>query len=184
VIYIVRAVQGPQHSNVYLRPVPVEFALHREKLRKVDTKTMTRNVKRVNDPHIANAAGGAKRGRPKKKDTGPNHIGHSYWVGDVFIVHGWCWTTDLVEVATDDGGKYWEAVPLCLGSEGDILPVLRGQKPVPVDIHPRRRVALLEILGVTDQEDRRSYGNDTRTKRFLISQRASRSFRSNYRYRA
>jgi hypothetical protein len=37
-------------------------------------------------------------------------------------------------------------MPLCLGKEEDIVPVLKGIKPVPEDIHPRRRAILSELL--------------------------------------
>ena len=58
----------------------------------------------------------------------------SYWVGQVFVNQGICWATYLVETESTDSGQHWNIRHVCLGSEDDIVPVLKGRKPVPADL--------------------------------------------------
>jgi len=125
-----------------------------------------------------------KRGRPRKHAGDSMSESRSYWLGDVFVDQGWCWVTDFLEVQLADGKTHLEARPLCLGSEVDIVPVLKGQRTVPHDMYPRRRHVLLEIIAANGREGERSDRYAGRTKGFSIGQRVSRSFRGDYRYRA
>ena len=88
----------------------------------------------------------SRRGRLKKNAGDSRHESPAYWIGDVFIDQGWCWVTDFVEVYSIDNKERMEARPLCLGSEDDIVPILRGHKPIPDDIHPRRRALLESVI--------------------------------------
>lgn len=89
-----------------------------------------------------------RRGRPKKAKQ-PDDKGRSYWFDEVFINDGWAWGTELVEIKPGKGeARRWEALPLCLGSEDEIVPVLKVQAQIPDDIHPRRRALLESILEV------------------------------------
>lgn len=75
-----------------------------------------------------------------------------YWVNGVCIHHGFCWASELIEVESKgDELKRWDVRPICLGSESDILPVLKGKKPIPDDMCPRKRALLEQILEVEDE---------------------------------
>lgn len=92
-----------------------------------------------------------KRGRPRKGGEDSTGKGRSYWTEDVqvFFNDGWAWATELVEKeATPPVERCQEAPPLCRGREGDIMPILKGDKPIPGDMHPRRRAVLEKILKV------------------------------------
>jgi hypothetical protein len=99
-------------------------------------------------PYLQNALVVRKRGRPKKANQ-PDDKSRSCWFGEVFINDGWAWGTELVGVKPGkDETERWEAIPLCLGKEEDIVPVLKVQAQIPDDIHPRRRALLESILEV------------------------------------
>jgi len=89
-----------------------------------------------------------KRGRPRKSDrTESSEVQRSYWLGEVFFLDGWAWATELVEVEPEGGeSRRWDSVPLCLGREEDVLPILKGRNEIPADMHPRRRALLESIL--------------------------------------
>ena len=87
--------------------------------------------------------------------------GKSYWLEDVFIDQGWCWAIE--EIEKDDGHN--ELVSLCLGSEAEIVPILKGDKPIPEDMHPRRRAILTEILAEKDREHERVSKSTVRATR-------------------
>lgn len=93
-----------------------------------------------------------KRGRPRK-DIGsesPEMRGRTYWLGEVFFNDGWAWGTELAEKEpTPPAVKCWGCPPICLGREKDILPILKGERPVPQEMHPRRRAVLEKILEET-----------------------------------
>ena len=93
---------------------------------------------------------GKKRGRPRKADGdhGSEGRSHAYWSenGQFYFLGGWAWATELVETEPIDGGSRWKAVPLCLGKEEHIAPILKGDKPIPEGMHFRRRAAVEEIL--------------------------------------
>ena len=92
---------------------------------------------------------GKQRGRPRKSSQDSGSEGRSYWLGEVFIDQGWAWATEVVEVEPGDGeNRGWDAVPLCLGREEDILPILKGRKDIPDNMHPRRKALLESILEV------------------------------------
>lgn len=38
-----------------------------------------------------------KRGRPRKSSQDSGSEGRTYWLGEVFIDHGWAWSTKLVK---------------------------------------------------------------------------------------
>ncbi len=69
-----------------------------------------------------------------------------FWEGEVCFHDGLAWTTELIESVGADGKKRWDAKPICLGQESDILGVLRGQVPIPEGMHPRRKAVLRGIL--------------------------------------
>ncbi|MFQ6122376.1 MAG: hypothetical protein ACE5LA_04880 [Dehalococcoidales bacterium] len=72
-----------------------------------------------------------KRGRPRKSvHAESSEARRSYWLGEVFLNQGWAWATELVEVAPADNGNCWQAVPLCLGREDEIIPILKAQQPI------------------------------------------------------
>lgn len=77
--------------------------------------------------------------------------GKSYWLDDVFIDQGWAWASEEIEA---DNGHY-DLMPLCLGKESEIVPVLKGSKPIPEDMHLRRKAILEEILGTKEKENER-----------------------------
>lgn len=70
-----------------------------------------------------------------------------YWIGEVFFNGGKAWATDLVEMQdTPDGRKQWDAKPICLGREADILPILKQGKSIPADMDERRKAVLEGII--------------------------------------
>lgn len=70
-----------------------------------------------------------------------------YWEGECCVHDSRAWATELLQVGfTPEGKRRWDAKPICLGAEGDVVPILRGKAPVPADMHPRRRVVLEGIL--------------------------------------
>ena len=98
-----------------------------------------------------------------------------YYEGEVCLHSGRAWAIELVEIEpTPDGRRRWDARALCLGKEGDILPILRGKAPIPEGIHPRRKAVLRGILerGQNERADREA----TNTK--VKSTRGQRSVRS------
>lgn len=88
----------------------------------------------------------SRRGRPKKSGQDSRRKGRAYWFGEVSIDQGWAWLTELVGKETVDGNQYWEAFPLCLGREDDIVPVLKDDGQIPEGMHPRQRALLESIL--------------------------------------
>jgi len=88
------------------------------------------------------------KGRPRKASQRSEDKRRSYWLGEVFIDQGWGWGTELIETEPVDGRRCWQALPLCLGREDDIVPILRGQRQIPDDMHQRRRALLESILEV------------------------------------
>lgn len=93
-----------------------------------------------------------KRGRPRKNigSESPEMRGRSYWLGEVFIDQGWAWGNDFVEKEPRAPlVRCRGTLPLCLGKEDDVIPILKGNEPIPEDIHPRRRAVLEKILEET-----------------------------------
>jgi len=124
----------------------------------------------------------ARRDRQKKDGRSSEDKRRSYWLGEVFVDQGWAWATELVQIEPLDDGKRWQALPLCLGREADIIPILEGQGAVPQEMHPRRRQVLLEVREYIANHNARSDTRNDRTKRFSFRKRAGRGFRGNYRY--
>lgn len=60
------------------------------------------------------------------------------------IIDGEVWATAFVPDPKDPAIR--EVVPVCLGKEEDIMPILRGEKPIPPDIHPTKEHAIRLIL--------------------------------------
>ena len=89
---------------------------------------MTDAVQVTNDTLPENVTGHIKRGRPKKTHLEPNHASSAYWLDEVFIDHGWAWATDLIETKPVDGRRCWQALPLSLGREDDVVPILKGYR--------------------------------------------------------
>ena len=89
-----------------------------------------------------------KRGRPHKSvHAESSEAQRSYWLGEVFVDQGWAWGTGLIGIdATKDERRCWQALPLCLGREDDIVPILKGNRPIPEDMHPRQKALLVSIL--------------------------------------
>ena len=75
----------------------------------------------------------------------------SHWLDDIFVDQGWCWATERIEIDSDHA----DLMPLCLGRKSEIVPILRDDKPIPEDIHPRRRAILEEILRAKEREHER-----------------------------
>lgn len=111
------------------------------------------NQKLESIPDLENAANSSKRGRPRKNGKDSRGESYSYWLGEVFIDQGWAWSTELVETQPVDGGKRWQAHPICLGTEDDVVPILKGDKQIPDDLNPRRR-AILESMVEVNQHGR------------------------------
>ena len=51
-----------------------------------------------------------------------------------------------METESVEGRKCWQALPLCLERENDVILVLKGNGHIPQNMHPRRRVPLKTIL--------------------------------------
>jgi len=65
----------------------------------------------------------------------PSSQGHPYWLnGQVYFLDGKAYGLDE------------ELETVCLGKEAEILPVLKGDKPIPKDIQGSRRAVLESIL--------------------------------------
>lgn len=107
----------------------------------------------------------SQRGRPKKRGPGSEYEPRSYWFGELFIDQGWTWGTEFVEVEPADGRSCWQARPLCLGREDDIVPILKGQKPLPADLHPRQRALLASILEADEHGELEVIPRATRIQR-------------------
>jgi len=74
----------------------------------------------------------SRRGRPRKYSRQDSRgDSGSYWFGEVFVDQGWTWSTELIEVDPVDGKRCWQALPLCLGREDDIIPILKGDRHIP-----------------------------------------------------
>ena len=100
-------------------------------------------------PDLGNADTRSQRGRPRKRHQDSRGVVRSYWFGEVFITDHWTWGTELVEVEPGEGEiRRCEALPLCLGREDDIVPVLKGEAQMPDDMDRRRRT-LLEAAGIS-----------------------------------
>lgn len=116
-----------------------------------------------------------RRGRPRKEAAQDSRVvGPSYWsqCGNVHFVDGWAWGTELIEKEpTPPALRCWECQPICLGQEEEILAILKGDKPIPEDMQPRRRAVLEEILEgnrnerhqTTPRASRLQRGGHTRT---------------------
>jgi len=110
---------------------------------------MRPGCKEDRSPDFKNTPVVLRRGRPRKADRA-NDEGRSYWFGEVFFDQGWAWGTELVEMDSTEGMRRWQAFPICLGREETILPVVRGEKAIPDDMHERRKAVLKSILEVND----------------------------------
>ncbi len=114
----------------------------------IEVETMKTRSNENTLPYLQNAMVVRKRGRPKKANQ-PDDKGRSYWFDEVFINDGCVWGTELVEVKPNKGeARRWDALPLCLGREDDIVPTLKGDAQIPEDMHPRRRALLESMLEV------------------------------------
>jgi len=110
---------------------------------------MTGIVQLMNNSDPVTFTDSAKRGRPRKDNGKIGDRVRSYWLVEVFVDQGWAWSTEPTEVKPMEGERACEeALPLCLGREDDIVPILKGQKPIPDDMHPRRRFVPQQILEV------------------------------------
>jgi hypothetical protein len=67
-----------------------------------------------------------------------------YWFDDIFMHDGYAWATELIEREMINK-KIWDCKPLCLGMEAEIVPILKGNQPIPDHMHPRRK-AILETI--------------------------------------
>ena len=101
----------------------------------------------------------------------------SYWLGGVFVNQGLAWTTTLIEIEPVEDKRRWEAIPFCLGIEDDVVPIIKGKKPVPKNMAARRRNILLEVMQDFTPRNLRRNRPDDGIKRFTFSKRVSRSFR-------
>ena len=77
------------------------------------------------------------------------------WTEDnlVMFLDGWAWASELVEKeAKPPAERCWDVFPICLGRKDDIIPILKGEKPIPDDMSPRRIAVIKKILEVTEDE--------------------------------
>ncbi len=66
--------------------------------------------------------------------TATNHAKKAgYWSedGQVFYLDDWAWSIELVEIKLIVGRRQLEVKNVCLGREGDIIGVLKDEKPIP-----------------------------------------------------
>lgn len=91
----------------------------------------------------------------------------------VMFLDGWAWAEELIEKeAKPPAVRRWEVVPICLGREDDIRAILKGDKPIPDDMSPRRIAVIKKILEVT------GYGRELDTGAGTVERsRAARAFR-------
>jgi len=82
-----------------------------------------------------------RRGMLRKSGKDWRGEGHSYWLSEVFFTGGYGWGIELV------GNEFKN---ICLGKEEGIVPVLKGEKPIPEDYPPRQRIVLAQILQDTE----------------------------------
>jgi len=112
----------------------------------VETMKPSSTKYKLSEPN--NASSVRKRGRPRKASK-TDDKDRDYWFGEVFIHYGWAWGTELVEVEPGEGEtRRWDVLPLCLGREENIVPILKGEVQIPEDMHPRRKALLASILEV------------------------------------
>ena len=100
-----------------------------------------------------------RRGRPRKLNSEQSDVPETRprWSedGKVFFLDGWVWVTELVEKAPEPSAiRSWEGRPICLGREGIIIPILKGESPIPENMYPRCIVILEKILEDIDTNGR------------------------------
>lgn len=78
----------------------------------------------------------------------------SYWLGDVFMDQSLAWVVDERVI----GNHHYELRNLCLGKEAEVVPILKRDKPIPDNMHARRRAVLMQILE-TDQISQKEPGD-------------------------
>lgn len=93
----------------------------------------------------------SKRGLPRKCSQDAQDQPRSYWLGEVFLDQGWVWTLALIEVQPGENeSKRWQVVPVCLGMEEEVMPVLKGLSPIPDKFGPRCKTILARLLEAHD----------------------------------
>jgi hypothetical protein len=104
-----------------------------------------RRILAPTSPHHKPSGGSQKAGWNGESDD-YKPVGKSYWHGEVYIdEYGWAWGTEVSEMGPVGGKKCWKTWPLCLGTASDVVPILKGNEPIPEEMHPRRK-ALLELI--------------------------------------
>jgi len=78
-----------------------------------------------------------------------------HWVGEIFFTGGYGWGEDN------------DLRTICLGREEDVLPALKGEKPIPEDYPLKQRRVLAQIL--EDMEVRYAGATETRRSRTVRS---------------
>ena len=67
----------------------------------------------------------------------------------VMFLDGWAWANELVEIeAKPPAVRCWDVRGICLGRKDDIIPILKGEKPIPEDMSPRKVAVIKKILEV------------------------------------
>ena len=93
----------------------------------------------------------SKRGLPGKCSQDAQDQPRSYWLGEVFLDQGWAWTLDLVDVQPEENEvRRRRVIPICLGMEEEVKPVLKGYSPIPDKMGPRHRTILARLLEAHD----------------------------------
>ena len=84
----------------------------------------------------------------------------NYWIGEVEVDQGRCWTTVLVD--TPDGKVVTTA--LCLGKEQDIVPILKRKSPIPDNLNPKIMAVLMDILAKSDAGEQKKRGKKPKSE--------------------
>lgn len=67
----------------------------------------------------------------------------------VMFLDGWAWANEFVEMeAKPPAVRCWDVRSICLGRKDDIIPILKGEKPILEDMSPRQIAVLEKILEV------------------------------------
>lgn len=72
-------------------------------------------------------------------------------IGLVDIIDGYCWYDDIREDGVNEEGNNKNAVvPVCLGLESEIRPILEGKQPIPDTMSPGKQNLLHRITEVKE----------------------------------
>lgn len=75
----------------------------------------------------------------------------AFWHGPVAFVDGYAWYNQHVEVQLSDGRLAWETHPVRIGTQTEILPILKGAEPP--ETMPEHKKQVLESIRKEMTED-------------------------------